>query len=155
MAQPIPMQLPSRDPREELYSRLEKAPKEHAEAVLAAYEVLQGLHDRGVLELLRGVFGSGDTALQTLVAATKKPETIRAIRNLVILAKLLGTIEPESLAPLANSFPEAMAKTERAEPPGVGGLLARFRRKDVRRGVLFINNLLEALGRSLASEEHL
>jgi Cupin len=44
-----------RDPREALYHRLEKAPLEHVEALLAAYEVLQGLHDRGVLETLRGV----------------------------------------------------------------------------------------------------
>jgi hypothetical protein len=28
----------------------ENAPLEHAEALLAAYEVLQGLHDRGVFE---------------------------------------------------------------------------------------------------------
>ena len=55
MARPIPLELPKRDPREELHSRLEKAPAEHAEAILAGFEVLQGLHDRGVLELLRGV----------------------------------------------------------------------------------------------------
>ena len=55
MAKPIPLQLPPRDPREELRSRLDRAPLEHAEALLAGYEVLQGLHDQGVLELLRGL----------------------------------------------------------------------------------------------------
>ena len=50
MAQPIPLELPKRDPREELRSRLEHAPADHAAALLAGYEVLQGLHDRGVLE---------------------------------------------------------------------------------------------------------
>jgi hypothetical protein len=46
MAEPIVLKLAPRDPREALYHRLEKAPLEHVEALLAAYEVLQGLHDR-------------------------------------------------------------------------------------------------------------
>ena len=50
MAQPIPLEIPPRNPRAELRSRLEQAPEEHAEAVLAAYEVLQQLHERGVKE---------------------------------------------------------------------------------------------------------
>ena len=45
MAQPIPLEIPPRNPRAELRSRLEQAPEEHAEAVLAAYEVLQELHE--------------------------------------------------------------------------------------------------------------
>jgi len=32
-----------------------ETPAEHCQAILAGFEVLQGLHDRGVLELLRGV----------------------------------------------------------------------------------------------------
>jgi hypothetical protein len=60
MARPIPLELPARNPREELRIRLEQAPIEHAEAVLAGFEVLQGLHDQGVLEVLRGVLGGSD-----------------------------------------------------------------------------------------------
>src|ERR1700747_1617635 len=41
MAQPIPLEVPPRNPRAELHARLLNAPEEHAEAVLAAYEVLQ------------------------------------------------------------------------------------------------------------------
>ena len=76
MAQPIPLELPTRDPRAELQFRLQTAPVEHAEALLAAYEVLQGLHDRGVLELLRGTLGSGDKLLEIVVEAAKTPESI-------------------------------------------------------------------------------
>ena len=47
MAHPIPLELPARDPREILQHALQNAPVEHAEAVLAAYELLQGLQDRG------------------------------------------------------------------------------------------------------------
>ena len=57
MAKPIPLELPARDPRMELQARLQNAPLEHAQALLGAYEVLQGLHDRGVFELMRGALG--------------------------------------------------------------------------------------------------
>ena len=54
MAQPIPLQLPPRDPREELRKRLDQAPIAHAEALLDSYELLQQLRDHGIFELLRG-----------------------------------------------------------------------------------------------------
>jgi hypothetical protein len=78
MARPIPLELPKRDAREELLSRLEKAPAEHAEAILAGFEVLQGLHDRGVLELLRGVLDGGDKILEIVVEASKSPKRFAA-----------------------------------------------------------------------------
>jgi hypothetical protein len=51
MAQPIPLEIPPRNPRAELLSRVELAPEEHAEAILAAYEVLQQLHERAYWRL--------------------------------------------------------------------------------------------------------
>src|SRR6202047_3233796 len=80
MAAPIPLKLRPRDPREPLYHQMEEAPREHVEALLSAYEVVQGLHDRGVLELLRGALGSSDKVLQILVDAANTPEAIRGIR---------------------------------------------------------------------------
>src|SRR5712671_3334380 len=120
MARPIPLELPKRDPREELHSRLEKAPAEHAEAILAGFEVLQGLHDRGVLELLRGVLGGGDKILEIVVEATKTPEAIRGVRNLLIMTKTFGSIDPELLKKFAEAVPEALvgaAKAQEKEPP--------------------------------------
>jgi len=109
MAQPIPLELPARDPRAELQARLQNAPLDHAAALLSAYEVLQGLHDRGALDLVRGALGSSDRVLELLVNAAKTPEAIRGIRNLIILAKIFGTIEPELVEGFARSLPEAIA----------------------------------------------
>ena len=88
MAEPIALKLAPRDPREALYHRLENAPLEHVEALLAAYEVLQGLQDRGVLEMLRGALGSSDKVLQILVDAVNTPEAICGIRNFMILIRI-------------------------------------------------------------------
>src|SRR5258708_5169973 len=156
MARPIPLELPKRDPREELHSRLEKAPAEHAEAILAGFEVLQGLHDRGVLELLRGVLDGGNKILEIVVEATKTPEAIRGIRNLVIMTKIFGSIDPELQKKLAEAIPDVLvgeAKAQETEPPGFWGVLHILRSKNLRRGLAVVNNLLEALGRNFSSEK--
>jgi uncharacterized protein YjgD (DUF1641 family) len=154
MAQPISLELPARDARAELQSRLQTAPVEHAEALLAAYEVLQGLHDRGVLELLRGTLGSGDKLLEIVVEAAKTPESIRGIRNLIILARILGTAEPELVEGFARSLPEAIALTKAYEskPPSFSGILEKFRNRNFLRGLVLILSILEAFGKNLPSE---
>src|SRR6202158_3567185 len=97
MAQPISLQLPPRDPREALRKRLEEAPVEHAEALIDSYELLQQLHDHGVFEMLRGALGASDKLIETAVDAAKSNESVRAIRNAIILGKVLAAINPEVL----------------------------------------------------------
>src|SRR6266852_5975442 len=116
MAEPIALKLAPRDPREALYHRLENAPLEHVEALLAAYEVLQGLHDRGVLELLRGALGSSDKVLAILVDAAKTPEVIIATRNLLILSKVVFTLEPELLEGIAKAVPNSLTQAREEKP---------------------------------------
>ena len=154
MAQPIPLELPARDPRVALQTRLENAPAEHAEALLAAYEVLQGLHDRGVFELLRGALGSSDKMIEIVVETAKTPESIRGIRNIITLTKILGSIEPELVEGFARSLAEAIAytKAHEAEPPGFWRILTQFAHRDFRRGLVLVNSLLECFGRNLPHE---
>jgi uncharacterized protein YjgD (DUF1641 family) len=155
MAQPIPLKVPRRDPREELQSRLAHAPVEHAEAVLAAFEVLQGLHDRGVLELLRGMLGGSDKVLEIVVEAAKQPEAIRGIRNLLVMAKILGSIDPELLEKFGQAVPDALtgaAKAEQAEPPGLWGIWKIFRGRNLRRGLVVVNSMLEAWGKNFSAD---
>ena len=154
MAKPIPLELSPRDPRAELQTRLLHAPAAHAEALLAAYEVLQGLHDRGVFEVLRGALGSSDKMVEIVVEAANTPDAIRTIRNAMILSKILGSIEPELLEGFARSLPEAISATKacRAKPPGFWEILKQFSHHDFRRGLVLINSLLLAFGRNLPAE---
>jgi uncharacterized protein YjgD (DUF1641 family) len=156
MARPIPLEMPKHDPREELRSRLEQAPVEHAEAVLAGFEVLQGLHDQGVLELLRGMLDGGSKVLEIVVEATKTPEAIRGIRNLLIMTKIIGAIDPEILKKFAESVPDALAgaaKAQEKEPPGFGEILRILRSRNMRRGLAVMNSALEALGKNFSTEK--
>jgi len=151
MAQPIPLELPPRDPREELRKRLEDAPTEHAEALLDSYELLQQLHDHGVLQLLRGVLSASDKLLETTVDVAKTDASVRAIRNAVILGKMLGAINPEVLQCIATAAGESLGgyKKPITAPPGFFSLLNKFRQKEVRRSVALIDLFLEKLGNQL------
>ncbi len=89
----------------------------HAEALLAGYEVLQGLYDKGILELLRGLLGADSKVLETAAAAAADaPEAVRAIRNLIVLGRTLAEIDPELLDGFyARACPKRCAKPERRE----------------------------------------
>lgn len=151
MARPIPLELPARDPREELRKRLEEAPIRHAEALLDSYELLGKLHEHGLFELLRGALGASDKLIETAVDAAKSDEAIRAIRNAIILGKILGTINPDVLQSIAVAAGETLRCYEKpiVEPPGLLSLLARFSHKELRRSMALLNKFLESLGNQI------
>jgi hypothetical protein len=145
MAQPIPFESPKRDFSKELRIRLEQAPDDHAEAILAGYEILQGLHDKGVLELLRGVLGGGDRILEIAVAAAKTPEAIGGIRSLIIMLKLAGSIGLDQL--------HAMLDSRDGQAPSLWRICKLARTPDARRGMATAISLLGIFGAALSPEE--
>ena len=150
MAQPIPLQIPPRDPREELRKRLDQAPLAHAEALLDSYQLLQQLHEHGVFELMRGALGASDTLIETAVDAAKSDASVRALRNAIILGKMLASIDPDVLKSVAAAVGETFGSTDKpVEPPGLLSLLMEFRRKELRRSIALLNRFLEKLGSQL------
>src|SRR5580698_671699 len=104
MAEPILLNFPPEDPREALRKRLENAPAEHAEALLSLLDVVQELHDKGLLEIAKGALGSGD--------------------NFMIMTKLFASLDPKLLEHLANAVPKALVKAKEEKPMGVLTLLS-------------------------------
>jgi uncharacterized protein YjgD (DUF1641 family) len=151
MAQPIPLTLAPRDPQHELNVRLEAAPAKHAEAILAGYEVLQLMHDKGVLELLRGTLGGGEVIVKQAVTVANDSGAVQASRNALLLLKALGEINPELLSDLTRAVAPALRKANRehARPPGILKLLSTFWNADFRRGLAACNDLLEIFGKNL------
>jgi uncharacterized protein YjgD (DUF1641 family) len=151
MARPISLELAPRDPREELRKRLEEVPDKHAEALLDSYELLQQLHNHGVFELLRGALSASDKLIETAVDAAKSDESIRAIRNAMILGKVLASINPDVLQSVAVAASETLGCYEKPiiEPPGLLSLLTQFSHKELRRSMALLNKFLESLGNQI------
>jgi uncharacterized protein YjgD (DUF1641 family) len=87
------------------------------------------------------------------VEVIKTPEAIRTIRNLLLLSKVLGEIEPELLSAVVRTLPQGLAQVsaKRSETPGLFALLQRFSSKDSRRAMSAAAELLESVGRGLGS----
>ena len=148
MAQPIVFDAPAKAAPANVKS-LRNAPAEHADALLSAYELLQLLHDRGVLNLLRGLVGGGDALIGTIAAAADTPEAIRAIRNFLLLTKFFANIPPDVLTSLAETVNAGAQREKSHKAPGLLHLLWRLRNEDSRHAAAVGLDLLEGLGKGL------
>jgi uncharacterized protein YjgD (DUF1641 family) len=151
MARPISLEIPPRDPRQELNARFEQAPKEHVEALLDSYELLQQLHDRRIFAALRRALGAGDSLVERVMDAAKSPDAIAGMRNAIILGKMLASINPELLQGIAVAVATTLdsAKGPAHDSPGLFALLKQFHRRETRRSIGLLNQFLEALGNQL------
>ena len=150
MANPIVFKPAPIDPKLELQKRLHRAPVEHAEALLVAWDVLQSAHDQGLLDALHGIIESKDAIAGKLAEYAKLPEGIAGIRNLLTAAKILTELDPEVLERLSKALAGASAehKLER-RPPSLWQIAKRVMSEDGRRGLSFATIMLTGFGRSL------
>jgi formate dehydrogenase major subunit len=138
-------------PSDKGLAKLERAPAEHAAALLDLYETLQVLHDRGALDLARGALGSGDKVLEIAVEAANSPASIRGMRNLILILNTQGAIEPEYLKTFMKIIPQTLQATvAHPEPPGLKDFLWN---QDFRRGLATLNTFFEMLGRHLPGDK--
>jgi len=150
MAKPIAFKPITVDFKADLQRRLEKAPDEHAAALLAAYDVLEAAYDEGLLDILHGMIASKDTIITTLSRYAREPEGIAGIRNLLTAAKILTELDPELLDHISKVMSSATEEHRREQkPPGLLQLARRASSEDSRRGLSFMTLVLSGLGRSL------
>lgn len=154
MAQPIPLEAPPRDLRRERAAQLESAGVDHAEALLEAYQLLEQLHRSRTLELLRGALGARGKISETVASAADSPQGVNAMRNLALLLKMLGSIDPQVMESYAGAVIGAFgsARDVEADPPGLWTILKQLRRREVRRALAFINRFLALLGAGLGRQ---
>ena len=153
MAQPILLELPPRDPREALYDRLKNAPHEHAEALLNVYDILEELQDRGILELAKGALGSSERVLEILVNVVNKPEMIRGMRNLIILANVADTLEPELLESLQPAIKQGLTEARKPNPHGFWQIAKMLLSQQSRRVMILAATIMQSVGKSLSPSQ--
>jgi uncharacterized protein YjgD (DUF1641 family) len=137
------------DSREDLIRRVEQAPAAHAEAVLAGYELLQRLHEKGLLDLLNGLLSAGDTVVDRVVDVVSSKEMVTALRLGLIFSSVLSSIDADDLqSVLAGAAKEA---------PSLLALGKQATSKEARRGIAAAVGLLNVFGAALSeqrSEKH-
>ena len=170
MAHAITFQPAPVDPHQELMKRVDAASREHAEALLVAWDLLQTAHDQGILDLAQGLIGGKNIIAGKLAEAANLPESIAGIRNGIALARVLGSLDPDMLQRLAKGLEELSQETAEREkqaalhgtkaataegrskqqekPPSLWHIMKMAVSADARRGLGFAMKLLMALGRA-------
>jgi uncharacterized protein YjgD (DUF1641 family) len=148
MAQPILLTItPSIEPAS--IERLDEALRTHSDAILSALQLLQLLHDRGVLDLLRGLVGAGDQLAGMATAAIDSPESLRAIRNFILLTKFFASIPPDVLNSLVRTAMDGAEREKSNRAPGILQLLGRMNSENSRHAIAVTLDLLESVGKGL------
>jgi uncharacterized protein YjgD (DUF1641 family) len=132
------------DARIDLIKKLESAPLEHAEAILQAYELLQQLHEKGILELLTGVLTGGEAVLNHVVGLISSPTAITATRLGLMMVNMLGSIDPDKIS-------TALAAGSK-EPPSLLTMGKQATSKEARRAMAVGLGLLTAFGEALETQ---
>ena len=120
---------------------MEQAPVEHAEAVLAAYDLLQRLHKKGVIDLLKYVLIAERYSCGAAVDVVSSTEMITALQIIIIFSNLLSSIDPDKL--------HAVISNAGKEPPSLLAIGKQAASKDARRGMAAAVGLLSVLGEAL------
>jgi uncharacterized protein YjgD (DUF1641 family) len=87
--------------------------------------------------------------LQILVNVANSPEMVRGIRNMMILAKVANSIEPELLEALEQAVLEGLAEAQKPKPVGLWQLMKKLLSQESRRVLIATASILQAVGKSL------
>ncbi|SEB67796.1 DUF1641 domain-containing protein [Terriglobus roseus] len=145
MANPIAFTPLPYDPKDGLMRRLEAAPRAHAEALLVAYDLLQEAHDQGILDALHGMVHAKDAIVGHIAEGARVQESVDALRNMIAAAKILGSIEPETMSCIAAAM-NSSGKKKTDPPLSLWGIFKRATSIEGRRGLTVAVELLAALG---------
>jgi uncharacterized protein YjgD (DUF1641 family) len=134
-----------RNSREDLIRKVEQAPVEHAEAVLAAYDLLQRLHEKGMIDLLNGLLSAGDTVVDRVVDVISSTEVVTALRMALTFVNLLSVIDPDELHTVISNAGK--------ETPSLLTIGKQATSKDARRGMAAAVGLLTVFGAALGKQQ--
>jgi uncharacterized protein YjgD (DUF1641 family) len=131
--------------RDDLIRRIEAAPQEHAQAVLAAYELLENLHQKGILDILNGMLRAGETVVNQVASIISSKQAVSAVRAELMMMNLLSTIDVDQLS-------KVLADASK-EPPSLIGIIKLANTEDARRAMATGLGLLNLFGAALNAQK--
>ncbi len=134
-----------RDSRDDLIRKIDQAPAEHAEAILASYDLLQRLHEKGLIDLLNGLLSAGDSVVDRAVDAISSKEMVTALRIGLIFGNVLSSVDADKLS--------AVVSQSRTEAPSLFAVVKQAMSKDARRSMAMAVGVLNVLGAALHAQQ--
>jgi putative oxidoreductase len=142
MANPVEFrQFTPSDSRRDLMRRLNQAPAEHAETLLECYDLLQRLHEKGLIDLLNGLLSASETVTERLVDVASSKQAVAGLRVALMFSNLLNEIDTDLIHGLLTAADD--------KTPSLVTILKTAVSEDTRRGMAAGVGLLEVFGKAL------
>jgi len=132
------------DSRADLLRKVQEAPAKHAEAILAAYEVLEKLHEKDVLSTLNGLLSAKDMVVDKVADVVSSKEMIKLLRLALMAGNLLKDIDPDEIRTALNQTA--------SEPPSLVQIVKRIMSKDARRALGAAGSVLSVFGAAMRKQ---
>jgi len=146
MAKPVEFRpFTPKNSRMDLQRRLEQAPDEHTEALLSAYDLLQSMHEKGLIDLAKGLLSASDMVMDRTAAVVSSAEVINALRVVLMFTNLLKAMDTERMHLL-------LAGTE-SKPTSLWALGREAMSEDARQAMATAVGLLNVFGAALRKQK--
>jgi uncharacterized protein YjgD (DUF1641 family) len=153
------IELTEEEKRQKEIEEIENALINHKDAVLEVLQIVQHMQDKGILAIFRGLFGQGEQVLDVLVKKMNHPETTNFVKNILLMAGTLGTIDVKQLEPVilkVNSGISRLANKRdenEKERTGYFDLIRSIKDPDVNRSITMLLTFLKGMGQDTAHNE--
>jgi uncharacterized protein YjgD (DUF1641 family) len=142
MAMPVEFrEFTPKNSRDDLIRRLQQAPEEHAEALLSAYELLQRMHEKGLLDVANGLLSASETVVDRAVDVVSSRQAVTALRVALMFSNLLDSLDPDRM--------HALLTPSASKAPSLWALGKRALGENARLGMAAALGLLEVFGAAL------
>jgi uncharacterized protein YjgD (DUF1641 family) len=144
------IEVTEEDQRKKDLQEVENALIDNKDAILESLQVLKHMHERGAISLLKGLFGQGDKVLNILIRTADTPETANMLKNLLLMAGMLGTLNVKQIEPFilkVNSGIARVAETnDTDEKVGYFDLARSLKDPEINRSLSLLLNFLKGMG---------
>ncbi|MBY8913771.1 DUF1641 domain-containing protein [Bacillus sp. YC2] len=129
---------------------IETALLNNKDAILESLHILHHMNERGVLALLRGLFGQGDKVMDIMVKKADTPETANTLKNLLLLTGVLGMIDVKQLEPfivkINAGVTKAVEEKDDDKKTGYFDIVRALKDPDINKAVTLLFSFLKGMG---------
>ncbi|WYP25172.1 DUF1641 domain-containing protein [Alkalihalobacillus sp. FSL W8-0930] len=104
--------------REQELQEIQQLLVQHKDAISETFEIIQHMQDRRILPMLTALFSEGDKVLDILMRTIDNPETASSLKNMLLMAGVLGRLNVEQLEPLVLKINQGIARVADFEKNG-------------------------------------
>jgi uncharacterized protein YjgD (DUF1641 family) len=130
---------------------------ESRDALLSLLEILQELHNAGLLDFVQGLLKTRHKVGVLAMGQLNQPEMHRIIKNGINTIQFLGELDPDQLQTMLNGVNKGLEKstmnTKKGEQVSLWGLAKSIRDPDVKMSMSTMMAFLEGMGKGIKKDQ--